>query len=162
MSYLAIPVNMAYSVVDGMAAAFGLEPKVELSDHSIRYEYVRPDKDREAWDSNLYRRGNVFIGGYANPIKPRVHENPELENPNTVDVVEGNDEETDDDTDEADDGPHVNMISSARYRDYMRQDLVSQLLTPQEQWKLIAWGVLGLGILAFIQMIVTLYATGSF
>lgn len=161
MSYREIPINIAFGFVESTASAMGVRTKVELSDHSINVSYRLPDDDKRAWDRDLYKNGNVFVSGYANPIKPRVEHNEQLENPDTVDVAEGDvDEEAAES--EADGGPHVSLISSSRYRDYMRQDLVSQLLTPQEQWKLIAYGVLGLGILQFIAIIITLYGTGSF
>ena len=134
----------------------GLQKEVKLSDHSIRVRLTHPDKDSEAWDNNLYRNGNVFVQGYANPIKPRVKHNRQLENPDEIDVTEHETEE------QSDDDEHVSLISSSRYRDYMRQDLVSQLLTPQEQWRLIAYGILGLGILQFFAIIVTMYGTGAF
>lgn len=163
MSYRAIPVNAAYGIVDGTARALGLETKVELSDHSITVEYALPDVDTRAWDSNLYVNGNVFVDGYANPIKPKVNYNEELENPDTIDVEEGETGTADDTADsEEGDGPHVSLISSARYRDYMRQDLVSQLLTPNEQWKLLAYGILGVAILQFFTIIITMWATGQF
>jgi len=156
MSYLASLSNVWLSVNEGIARVLGLQFKVELSDHSIDVEFAKPDKDESAWDTNMYRNGNVFVAGYANPIKPVVNEHAKFSEPNTVDVDEGGEPEN-----ESDD-IHVSMISSSRYRDYMRQDLVSQLLTPQEQWKLIAYAVLGVIILQFVGMIITLYATGSF
>lgn len=163
MSYRAIPVNIGYALVDGTARALGLETKVELSDHSIKVEYALPNIDTRAWDSNLYRNGNVFVDGYANPIKPTVNYHEDLENPDTIDVEEGESGEEDDNSEsDEDDGPHVSLISSPRYRDYMRQDLVSQLLTPNEQWKLLAYGILGVAILQFFTIIITMWATGQF
>lgn len=148
----------------------GLELCVELSDHSINARMEQPDESKRAWDPSLYKHGNVFVAGYANPVKPRVQYNDELENPNELEVREGEpdeeppadgDDATDGD-DEPDDGPHVQLISSGRYREYMRQDLISQLLTPESRWHMLMYGVIGLGVLGFLQIIVTLYATGSF
>lgn len=158
MAYREIPVSIMQSFTEATASALGLQLKVEASDHSLSVEYTAPDKDNRAWDADLYRNGNLFVAGYANPIKPRVNHNDKLENPDTIEVTEG-DAETDTDDD---DSPHVSLISSSRYRDYMRQDLVSQLLTPQEQWKLIAWGILGLGVIMFVNMVLTVYVTGGF
>lgn len=145
-----------------MGQSVGLELAVELSEHSIEIEMEKPDEDTRAWDPDLYSNGNVFVQGYANPIKPRVQYNQALEEPSTIDVTEGDGEGVQDDTDDTDDGPHLELISSGRYRDYMRQDLISQLLTPDAQWKLIAYAVLGMLVLQFIGIIVTLYATGTF
>lgn len=157
MSYREIPLNAALGVVGGTASALGLQLKVEASDHSLNVSYTQPDQDTRAWDSNLYRNGNLFVKGYANPIKPRVVHNDQLENPDTIDVEEGDAVDTSDGDDQ-----HVSLISSSRYRDYMRQDLVSQLLTPQEQWKLIAYGIIGVAIVQFLTIIITMYVNGAF
>ena len=177
MSYREIPAQFVMGMAETFAKSLGCEPEVTLSEHSIDIDYTVPDKDRKAWDSSMYKNGNVFVEGYANPIKPRVHDNPELENPDTVDVVEGDggveveEREGDSSVDGAadrEDGAggerdkHVGLISSSRYQTYMQQDLVSQLLTPQEQWRLIAYGILALGGLSFMNIIIVLYATGSF
>ena len=177
MSYREIPAQFVMGMAETFAKSLGCEKDVTVSEHSIDVTYVVPDKDRKAWDSSLFKSGNLFVEGYANPIKPRVHDNPELENPDTVDVVEGDggvevDVEEDSSVDgsadreggsgESNDNKHVGLISSSRYQTYMQQDLVSQLLTPQEQWRLIAYGILALGGLSFMNIIIVLYATGSF
>lgn len=161
MSYREIPVNMMLATAEAMGSAMGLKRKVEISDHSVTVEWTTPDQDSRAWDLDLFKRTNVFVRGYANPIKPVVDYHEQLENPDTVDV-EGSDVADDETGGEDDDGPHVSLISSARYRDYMRQDLVSQLLTPQEKWRLLAYGILGLGIVLFVQMVITVYVNGGF
>jgi hypothetical protein len=173
----------------------GLKQVVELSDHSIECGMEPVDKDRRAWDTSLYKNGNVFLSNYANPIKPRVNHNTELENPDSVYVDEGEpDERTQPATPKQEhhglepeqEGPqeppqetpsgerelthreandtdaHVGLISSSRYRDYMRQDLISQLLNPQEAWQTIVYALLAVGALQFLTIIVTLWATGSF
>jgi hypothetical protein len=145
--------------------SLGCEIAVELNDHSIQTEMVVPNKETRAWDSDLYRKGNVFVGSYANPIKPRVEYHEDLEDPDEITHVEGEPDtppEGESETDGGEDVGHVQLISSPRYRDYMRQDLISQLLTPSEQWKLIMYAVLGNVVLTFFAIIVTLYATGSF
>ena len=139
----------------------GLELAVELSEHSIELELEKPDEDTRAWDPSMYSGGNVFVEGYANPIKPRVNYHQELETPDTIDVEEGN-KESEESEEKSEDEPHLELISSGRYRDYMRQDLISQLLTPDAQWKLIAYAVLAMCVLQFLGIIITLWATGSF
>lgn len=144
----------------------GLQLQVELSDHSINASMESPDKDQRAWDDSLYKSGNVFVDGYANPIKPRVRANQDLEEPDTVELEEG---EVDDDVEqpqlesgeEADD-KHAYLITSGRYREYMRQDLISQLLTPESRWNILVWAVVGLGVLQFLAIVITMWATGSF
>lgn len=162
MSYREIPINFALDMVASTGKAIGLQQKIEVSDHSVSVKLTLPDQDKDAWDEDMFRHSNIFIRGYANPIKPVVNHNPELRNKDTVDLEESDTGEGDEDWDEDDeDEGHVDLISSTRYRDYMRQDLVSQLLTPQEQWKLLAYGILGLGILTFFNMVVMFWLNGG-
>jgi len=137
--------------------ALGTELVVETSQHSIETKMEVPDREERAWDPDLYKHGQLYYQDYANPIKPTVDSHSELEDPDTIDVREGETQ-----TDRSEENGSIQMIASPRYRKYMRQDLISQLLTPKEQWKLIAYGVLGLGVLQFLAIAVTLYATGSF
>lgn len=141
----------------GLGRMVGLQLAVEVSDHSISISMEAPDRDERAWDSDLYKSGNLFVSNYANPVKPRVTHNPDLDTPNEVETVEGDDGEG-----ENEDGDHVQLISSGRYREYMRQDLISQLLTPESRWNILVWGVIGVAALGFFNIIVTLWATGSF
>ncbi len=71
MSYREVPINMALDMVVAVGESMGLSKKIEVSDHSISVELTNPDKDTRAWDSNMYRNGNLFVQGYANPIKCR-------------------------------------------------------------------------------------------
>lgn len=135
-----------------LARADGSEVAVDLSSHSISIKMMRPDKEQRAWDPDLYHSGNVFLNEYANPIKPISRPNKELEEPDTVDCVvpDGGEER------------HVEMISSERYGAYMKQDLISQLLNPQEKWRLLAYAILGVGFLTVCTLMASLSAAGAF
>jgi hypothetical protein len=133
------------------------ELAVDVSDHSISVAMEEPDKTQRAWDSNLYRRGNLFIDGYANPVKPSVQQHKELATPDEAKVIEGQPE---DDSPPDDDEPHVDLIASPRYRAYMRQDLISQLLNPRAQWRLIAYAVIALAVFMAVNIVVSLAAAG--
>ena len=140
----------------------GLELAVVVSDHSITLQMEAPDTNKRAWDPEMYKSGNLFVSGYANPIKPRVNQHPDLETPNTVDVQEVDvDEDRNKSSGDVNDS-HAELITSGRYREFMRQDLISQLLTPESRWNLLVWAVLALGVLQFLAIIVTLYSTGTF
>lgn len=132
----------------------GAELVVEVSEHSIDTSMEVPNKMKRAWDPDLYKRGQVYYSDYANPIKPTVTVEDDLADEDTVELEEAGEGDTD--------GPHVAVISSSRYRKYMRQDLISQLLTPKVWWRLITYAIIVLGALQFIGIIVTLWATGSF
>lgn len=156
--------NTMLGIARSTGKLFGLQLAIELSDHSIELSMEHVDKGERAWDTSLYKSGNVFVKGYSNPIKPRVEYHETLENPNTVAADEGNEDKEDarEDADTDADGPHVQLISSPRYRDYMRQDLISQLLTPDAQWKLLAYAVLAIGFFVVVNIIVSLSAAGAF
>lgn len=137
----------------------GCEMKVELSDHSIELSMVHPNTFGQAWDPDFYVRGNVFRKGYANPIKPTVDQNKKLSTPDTVDIENANEPVGDGS------GRHVSMISSPRYRMYMVQDLVSQLLNPQERLKLIMYilvGIAGIVLLSFLMILTIAGSVGVF
>ncbi len=131
----------------------GCQLVVETSQHSLETKMELPNKEQRAWDENLYKKGQMYYSGYANPIKPAVDYDQDLENPDKITAEESEQEKTE---------GHVELISSSRYREYMRQDLISQLLTPQEKWRLIAYAVGGVAVLQFVSIIITLWATGSF
>ena len=152
-----------------LGSATGLQKVVELSDHSIQIQMEQPDESNRAWDTSLYKNGNVFIDGYSNPVKPQVKQNTGLKNPDVAEIEEGDPDDPDGDVDQpqlesGDDEPdtHAQLITSSRYRDYMRQDLVSQLLTPETRWNKMLYGLIAVAALQFIGIIITLYATGSF
>lgn len=160
LDYLAAPMNYTVWFMESVAYSAGFKLRVIVSDHSVKIKFVKPDKDTRAWDTNLFKNANLFVQGYANPFKPRVNHNSKLENPDTIDSKDGEPDGENHETAVSD--REVDLIASSRYRDYMRQDLVSQLLTPKEQWKLIAYGVLALGALQFIGILVVMYVNGTF
>ena len=136
----------------------GYELVVEVSDHSIDIQMERPDKTERAWDPDMYHSGNLYVSNYANPIKPKINYQDRLDTPDTIQVTESQTEDFGEDLDQQPDSQqddrHIQLISSPRYRDYMRQDLISQLLTPQEQWKLLAYAVGAVAVLQFITIII--------
>jgi hypothetical protein len=136
----------------------GYQLVVELSEHSIEIDLERPDKNKRAWDSSLYKSGNVFLDGYANPIKPTVKANDELENHDEATITEGEGELPEGEREDPDTSAAV--IASSRFRTYMKQDLISQLLTPNEQWKLLAYAVGALGLVMLINVFISMSAAG--
>lgn len=147
--------NWLLSAGRRLARADGRELAVDLSNHSIDIQMTKPDREEQAWDPDLYSRGNVFLEGYANPIKPVARHNKELEEPDAVDVEESDEGDTGDDV-------HTEVISSERYAMYMKQDLISQLLNPQEKWRILAYAILGIGGLVLVNLVMTASAAGVF
>lgn len=87
-----------------IVAKFGsLKRKVVLTPHKIKHEYISPPEDKEklAWDEEMYVNGNVFPSNKANPVK--------------LDTESGE------------------WISSQRYKEYMKNDLVESLIKTTER-----------------------------
>jgi len=137
------------------------ELAVELSDHSINVRMVDVQSDTYAWDPGLYRYGNVFLSEYANPIKPRVRHNKELENKDMAEMTEGNEDNIDGPVASQEDA-EPEVISSNRYVSYMKQELIESLLNPRQQWRIIAYALIGLGIVQAMTLVAALAAAGAF
>lgn len=129
----------------------GCELAVNAGGQTLEAKMVPPKKTKElAWDDQLYVKGNLFVGDYANPIKPTVNYNQSIEEPDTVDVKAPNaDVDVDDDA-------HVSVISSPRYSLFMMQDLVSQLLNPSERLTMIQWVLIGIAGMVLMMLILLL------
>lgn len=72
-----------------------------LTEHKIKTKFESPSNENNAWDSNHWVYGNIFLKGIANPIKPKKSD------------VENGDYE---------------IITSERYKSYMEQDLIDDML----------------------------------
>lgn len=134
----------AMSTARSFGRVLGCEIAVEVSNHSIETKMVLPGKSDRAWDDQLYRHGNLFVDGYANPIKPRADPHPELDKPDTVEVEDG-------DGNTLREKAHV--IASERYQSFMKQRLAAQLLNPSERIKLITYAMMALAGLMLMQFI---------
>lgn len=136
----------------GMARSFGnmlgCELAIDSGGQTLDAKMAVPKKTKDvAWDDNLYVKGNLFVGDYANPIKPSVNYNEGLENPDTVGVEA---------SENGEDDAHVSVISSPRYRLFMMQDLVSQLLNPSERLTMIQWVLIGIAGMVLMMLILLL------
>lgn len=134
----------AMSTARSFGRVLGCEIAVEVSNHSIETKMVLPGKSDRAWDGQMYKHGNLFVDGCANPIKPRVQSNAALDDPDTVDVEVHKVEEED---------ANVSVIASERYSTYMKQRLAAQLLNPSERIKLITYAMMALAGLMLMQFI---------
>jgi len=80
-----------------------LELEVELTDHKIKTRAVNPEESDRAWDSRQWVHGNLYLEGLANPIKI------------TPKDVKNLDED-------------YEIISSERYKTFMEQNLIDDML----------------------------------
>lgn len=131
------------------------ELKVSVSDHDIKVKMVDTDKQDHAWDHDLYKSGGIFYRGHANPLKIRLNQKEGMAEKDTVELEESEQDDSDNNT-------HVEVMSSNRYRKFMYQSLIQDLVNPTENWKKLVYGLIGVGVLQFLTIIVVLVSTGSF
>lgn len=143
--------SFAIKSARGFGQTLGCELVVDISDHSIGTSMEIPNTNSRAWDDNLFKSGQLYLKDHANPIKPYLVRNEDLEDPDEVDVKETKDVDSDN---------HTRVISSPRYKEYMRQDLISQLLNPRAQWRLIAYAVIILAVLMLANVFISMSAAG--
>jgi len=127
------------------------EQRIQLSmahESSHRYRH---------WDPDLYYKGSMYYRGYANPIKPIVERTDDVKQKDrTYLYTKEGPEEHDSEK------PQRTMMASARYKAHMANQMISELVTPSEQWDKIFYGLILLGVLMFFNMAVSvLIATGS-
>lgn len=144
--------NGARSVGNGL----GCELVVETSDHSLHTSMEVPNSSTRAWDSNLWTKGQLFIRGYANPIKPYVERHLDQGEQDQARIKSS---ELEDDED------HTGIVASTMYRMYQDQHLASELMLPSEKWKRIFWAVIALGGLITLSVglnLATMVSSGGF
>lgn len=116
------------------ASARNNEPKITISEHSIDIQYVNPsDMDKRAWDSSQYHRGNIFIEGYANPVRI-----------------------------EKDDKEGINLIPSTKYQDFMKTKVIRDALHSKgRDTDMMIKIMIGIGILQLISIILVAMSMGG-
>lgn len=92
--------NIALNIVRSLANSFGYEIKVILTDHEIKLKFASPEEKAVCWEEDHYVKGNVFLDGYANAIKPEL----------------------------SDIEDKYDMIASERYKSYMKNSLIEDIM----------------------------------
>lgn len=125
---------------------------VDVTDHRLLTSLERPDTDARAWDPDMFVSGQMFLEGYANPVKPVAVRDEDMETMDTADVEMaangGEAEEIED---------HVKLLSSWRYKEYQDQHLITELVRPEEQWKMIIYVLLAIAALTLITLLVAVF-----
>lgn len=113
---------------------FGYELAVKIKEHSINLDFVDPDAlDERAYDDNHFVSGNIFVGEYANPI-------------NITNIKNAYQE--------------ADYIVSERYKEYMEQELIDDIIQSSKDSKLtITQATLILGALQMVSVAV-IYVVG--
>lgn len=63
--------RLVYDIVAGIMLMLGYKLKVTVGEHKIYLDWVKAsDMKERAWDSTHFVNGNIFIKGFANPVKP--------------------------------------------------------------------------------------------
>lgn len=92
--------KLAYDVVAGIMLILGYKLKVTVGEHKIYLDWVKAsDLNERAWDNSHYVNGNMFVKGYANPIKPRLDKEKS----------------------------RLDMIASTRYKDFMKLQTIQNI-----------------------------------
>jgi len=118
--------TLALNMTRALAYTFGYELRVELTDHEIKLNFADPNNEENCWDETHYVSGNLFIQGYANPIKPEV----------------------------SDDFSDYELIESERYKSYMRNSLIDDIMKASKKSGItIGQAVLALGSLQIATII---------
>lgn len=131
--------------------ALGCELVIETSPHSLETSMEPPNKTNRAWDPDFWKSGQLYVAGYANPVKPVVERHIDQGDQDQV-KVQSDDLE--------DDERHTAIVSSTMYRTYQDQHLASELILPSEQWKRIFYAVVGLGLLMMFSLGVQVMGSG--
>lgn len=80
------------------AHALGYQTAVVLSEQTVKVKILDPDSENVAWDPSHYLNTNVFLSSYANPVEPEVSDG------------------------------EVSLVPSERYKRYMDQHLLTELV----------------------------------
>lgn len=145
--------NLLLNLARSIGNSIGKELVVDVDEHSIDITMADPETtDKRCWDSELYHKGNLFHADYATPLKIVVDETQTLDDPDTAEVV-------DSDLD-ADAERQPAVISTDRHETYFKQDLASQLLTPEEHMQKIIYLLLGIAALLIIVALASAVAAG--
>jgi len=132
--------------------SLGADVAVTLDNQTVDVDMVVPgSEDGRVWDGELYAKGMVYYAGYANPIKPVVSKDSDVEKRDTA-LVYTND----------DGGPYTEMMVSERYKTHMSNHMISELVTPDEKWNKVVLGMVLLGALIMVSSLISvLVATGT-
>lgn len=148
--------NFAMSTGMGLGHALGCEETVELSRHSIDLSMRVPGtREGQAWDSQLYKRGNVFVEGYANPIKPAPVHTADMAEADDIWLIEG-------ETDVSTEDMELGMIPSYQYQHDLDQSMLSQMVNPQKELQKLLYVLVAIIVLQFMTLIAMLYVNGGF
>lgn len=97
--------NWIVGLAVGVASLLGYKLIVSVDEHRINVELTKPEELRERiYDTNHYVNGNIYVKGYANPIKP------------LLDKAESK----------------VELVSSERYKNFMRMKILKELIKTAE------------------------------
>lgn len=160
----------------GAARSFGrtLGCELEVTVDNQRIQTVmRPpgSHDSRVWDPDMYYRGNLYLRGYANPVKPRaeIDKDPsELDrgslevSQDAPDAREGEAVADGGESDAVVKERHAKLMSSPLYKKHMDNHMISELVTPDEKWNKIFMGLLVVaGMVVAFGVLSVLLATGA-
>lgn len=96
----------AVGISRSLSRALGNELAVIITPHKIKLRMVDPDNTDKNWDESMFTHGNMYLQGFANPVKPQI---PDTE-------------------DDAKQSQDLELIESERYKTVMEQSLVNNII----------------------------------
>lgn len=123
MAVLAKLLTALIGIARSLGHAAGYRTAVVLEDQRVDVKLIHLDEDAIAWDPGHYLYTNLFLSGYANPVKPEV--------------------------DESD----VSLVPSERYKRYMDQHLLSEMIGEGRSLRAVIAALLAIGGLEALVLI---------
>lgn len=142
--------TFALNAARSFGRTLGCQIAVEAGSAELKTTMELPDNNKRDWDEQHFRRGCLFIQGYANPVVPVLRRNEGAINRDEIDAEFYHD----------DDDLHVALKSSKQYVETIESDAAAQLMNPKERWRILAYGILALGVLMFVNMIMMFVVIG--
>lgn len=99
--------TLLFGTIRVMSEAIGNEIAVVITPHKIKLKFIDPDSTDYAWDESLFTSGNLFLEGFANPVKPKIPDNE----------------------DKAESEYNLELIESKRYKKLMDNKLMDDVIS---------------------------------
>lgn len=152
--------NSWLNTVRSMANAFGYQIVVETSPHSLHVSFEKPNTMQRAWDPGLFKRGQLYVKGYANPVKPIARQTTSHTEKDEVDMIDTYEGKGNAPVVVGDGGKqmqHTEIISSPRFHSLMQQKIIEAMVRPEQQWKTIVYIMLFIAGVALIDGLMTAF-----
>lgn len=137
----------------------GCELVVENTPHSLNTSMEVPSRTERAWDPELWKHGQLFQAGHANPVKPVTVRNIPTGELNEADVQAETEKIVVDGEEKT---QHVELVTSELYNEYQDNHLASEIINPTSRWKTVILMIAGLIVVAILSLMLNAHIAGVF